>query len=177
MAAVFFLVFSLTGCGSEDVSEPAQKEEVEGLPSEDVEEPETGVEAEENTASQWAPKLEIEEPQDFQVPGKDEVPFPPYPGAYVFDVLGEEKLVIYLLSKDSPEDVFLFYKENLEGWSSEGDPGDIYFSIWDGGPEDGVIGSGVTHLSIGPVREGTEYLEWMPEAKSNFVFSYVELLK
>lgn len=119
-----------------------------------------------NASDLWGPSLE----GNPDMPKKGEVPYPSYPGASTFGSVGRQNncTFIYLLTIDSPEEVFNFYQEHMakEGWTAEETTEISYleYLLWpEGGKKNDAQVGTIPSIQIFPIQAENHL---MPEAKT-----------
>lgn len=172
-------VLAVCGCGGEDVSD--DKNGRETMPGETERDNGNGTDI--DISALWAPPVDFDFAAEYGSPGanerfiaslplKGDVSFPAYPGARALtnnEPQGQHLANIWLLTTDSMEKVFNFYRERLEGWQFEEKPG-IGYELWKDGEKMDVYGYLAPGVLIrNPVD--TE-LEYMPGAQTAFIVVY-----
>lgn len=137
-AASLLVLFGLAACGGNgDAAAEADRPSAERPPA-----AATTATAPADRPDAYAPRVEIRPEHEeeagmevmfaryAEIPGRDEVAIPPYPGARVVQVqpAGEMTLnqetfttlpVIVLVTEDSPEEVVAFYRSELPDWGND----------------------------------------------------------
>ena len=138
----------------------------------------------------WAPLVDFDFNAKYNMPGmnemlmnslpkKGEIPYPAYPGARVVSAMkfeNENQIEmhqIWLLAKNTPEEVFAFYRKKLEDWSIH--DSSIPYRLWQGSPEQSqdafmfLISSIIIHEPL----DIFHHFEYMPKAQTAFIVNYI----
>ena len=173
------LALTVAACGNSEV-EILEDENETGLQpaTEDVEEPEV---AEPVTSDLWAPPVGALPQLAERLPRAGEVPYPLIPGAQAtgyqepkqMEGHGDTLAYIFLLSSESMESVYDFYKEHLghlDGW--QGKVGPSSYDLWQGDDEDYIDAYGYLIPAVLIMAPWGSDLDFMPDAQSNIILVY-----
>ena len=174
-----FLAFNIFLVNGDDAALPAAEVESENGDSGQVTGPVDPAGA--DVSGLWAPPVEAL-PQLLEVlPKAGEVPYPPYPGAYVCchapESIGNNvKTLPYvrLLTADPVDAVITFYKDQLQGYyHKEIAVGEGLHALWQGDEDDfvDVMNRFIPSISIESALD-YEYIVAMPEAQTLITVIY-----